>query len=74
MLLFNLLDNAVKYAPDSDVVRVRVRSAGRALTLEVEDHGPGIHPDDARRVFERFYRGRAARTGNARGRASGSRS
>ncbi len=67
LLLFNLLDNAMKYAPDSDVVRVRVRGSARALTLEVEDHGPGIDPEDARRVFERFYRGKAARSGVARG-------
>jgi two-component system phosphate regulon sensor histidine kinase PhoR len=64
LLLFNLLDNAVKYAPDSDVVRVRVRSTGRTLTLAVEDHGPGIDPDDARRVFERGAHRHRARVGH----------
>jgi two-component system phosphate regulon sensor histidine kinase PhoR len=67
LLLFNLIDNAVKYASDSDEVIVRVLGDAHGLTLEVEDHGPGIDPDDARRVFERFYRGSNARSGGARG-------
>ncbi len=67
LLLFNLLDNAVKYAGDSDEVVVRVRAVDRDLTLDVEDRGPGIDPDDARRIFERFYRGRRANSSGARG-------
>ena len=67
LLLFNLLDNAVKYAGQSDEVVVRVRAEGRDLTLDVEDQGAGIDPDDARRIFERFYRGRTASSSGARG-------
>lgn len=67
LLVFNLLDNALKYAGDSEEVIVRVGRSGRRAWLEVQDQGPGIDPDDARRVFERFYRGRAARRGQARG-------
>jgi two-component system phosphate regulon sensor histidine kinase PhoR len=67
LLLFNLLDNAVKYAPDSERVVVRVRPERRGLALEVEDEGPGIDPEDARRIFERFYRGRTAQSSGARG-------
>lgn len=67
LLLFNLLDNAVKYASDSEDVTVRVRQERRGLVLEVEDRGPGIDPEDARRIFERFYRGRTAQSSGARG-------
>lgn len=67
LLLFNLLDNAIKYAGASDAVIVRVRDARGRLTLEVEDHGAGIDSEDARRIFERFYRGKTARSGAARG-------
>ncbi len=67
LLLFNLLDNALKYAGDSDEVVVRVRCIDRHLTLDVEDRGPGIDPEDARRVFERFFRGRSAHSSGARG-------
>jgi len=67
LLLFNLLDNAVKYAGDSEEVLVRVRTVDRDLILDVEDRGPGIDPEDARRIFERFYRGRRASSSGARG-------
>jgi two-component system phosphate regulon sensor histidine kinase PhoR len=68
LLLFNLLDNAIKYAPDGDAITVRVRARAGELVLEVEDDGPGIDDDDARRIFERFYRGKnARRAGGARG-------
>ena len=54
----NLLENAVKFDADGtgDVV-VRVRSG----TTTVTDHGPGIDPADAARVFDRFYRADTAR-------------
>ncbi len=67
LLLFNLLDNAVKYAGQGAHVFVRVRTQGRSHILEVEDEGAGIDDDDAKRVFERFFRGRSARAGSARG-------
>jgi two-component system sensor histidine kinase MprB len=53
----NLLDNAIKWSPPAGAVEVRV-SDGR---LQVRDHGPGIDAADLPRVFDRFYRARAAR-------------
>lgn len=53
----NLVDNAVKYAPDGPVT---LRSLGTAI--EVVDHGPGVAEDDAAHVFDRFYRSPRART------------
>lgn len=67
VLLFNLLDNAMKYAGDTEAVVVRVRQEGPRAVVEVEDHGPGIDPEEGRRVFERFYRGKAVRSGGPRG-------
>ena len=54
-------------APGPGEVVVRVRCIDRHLTLDVEDRGPGIDPEDARRVFERFFRGRSAHSSGARG-------
>jgi signal transduction histidine kinase len=52
----NLVDNAHRHAPGTPVV-VRARSAGpTGLRLEVEDRGPGLAPDEADRVFDRFAR------------------
>jgi two-component system phosphate regulon sensor histidine kinase PhoR len=62
----NLVDNALKWSPEAETVRVRVRAEGDAAVLEVEDAGPGVLPADRDRIFERFYRvdrGRARGTG-----------
>jgi len=53
-LLINLVDNAVKYTDKGRVV-VRLRSDGKALTVEVADTGIGIGSDDIPHIFERFY-------------------
>ncbi|MDQ1375046.1 MAG: hypothetical protein QOJ09_2384 [Actinomycetota bacterium] len=50
-----LLDNALKYAGDAEL-RAGVDDDGRVL-VEVTDHGPGVPPELAERVFERFMRG-----------------
>jgi signal transduction histidine kinase len=55
-VLYNLLDNAVRYTPDDGRVTVRASSEGTAIRVEVEDTGPGIPEDQRARVFERFYR------------------
>jgi len=61
----NLIENALKYAPES-AVHVRVRPEGEQVLVEVSDQGPGIALDEQPRVFDRFYRGRH-RDGEAEG-------
>ncbi len=57
ILLRNLVDNAIKYTPAGGTVDVELRRAGDgAVTLCVEDSGPGISPEERERVFSRFYR------------------
>ncbi|HEX4111157.1 MAG TPA: sensor histidine kinase KdpD [Stellaceae bacterium] len=55
-VLFNLLDNAAKYAPAGTVVAVRARRDGGMVALSVLDEGPGIPPADLARIFDKFYR------------------
>ncbi|HET8631893.1 MAG TPA: ATP-binding protein, partial [Thermomicrobiales bacterium] len=56
-VLTNLLDNAVKYAPEGGTVTVGLAAAGEGmLELTVRDAGIGIPPDEQERIFERFYR------------------
>jgi len=57
----NLLDNARVHAPDA-AVHVRLAIEGTQGVIEVADEGPGIDPDDASRVFERFTRGDPSRS------------
>ncbi len=58
----NLLANARSHTPEGTPVHVRVGAEGRTAILEVEDEGPGIPPQDAERVFERFYRADPSRS------------
>ncbi|HXY22026.1 MAG TPA: ATP-binding protein [Burkholderiaceae bacterium] len=56
VLLRNLIDNAVRYGPTGGPIRVRTGvEKGRAFAM-IEDAGPGIAPEQRKRVFERFYR------------------
>ena len=59
--LSNLVENALKYAPESPV-DVRVRTDAKTVTVEVIDRGPGIAPVEQAQVFARFYRGRDTET------------
>jgi signal transduction histidine kinase len=66
-LLSNLLDNARRHTPPGGTVRLAARADANAVTVEVEDTGPGIDPDVLPHVFERYYRGTDARTRRAGG-------
>ncbi|WP_426755550.1 CHASE domain-containing protein [Myxococcus sp. Y35] len=59
-VLTNLLSNALKYGQGTPV-DVRVRSDGTHATLEVADHGIGLTPEDAQRIFGRFERAVSSR-------------
>ena len=61
--LVNLLSNAQRFSPDGGDVAVEVRRDGDDARLSVRDAGPGIPPDDQRRLFERFFVGRTDRGG-----------
>jgi two-component system sensor histidine kinase TctE len=55
-LLVNLVDNAIRYTQPGGRITVGVQYDAAAVTLSVEDDGPGIAPGDRERVFERFQR------------------
>lgn len=60
LLVGNLLENAVKFSPPGGQVMVRTARNGSQARLDVTDTGPGIPPEELPRIFDRFYRGRAA--------------
>ena len=53
--LINLIDNAIKFSPRGDEVRVRAWLTDGEARIEVSDHGPGIAGEHHERLFERFY-------------------
>ena len=55
-MVYNLVDNAVKYSPAGGRVRVSCSETGGKARLVVQDQGPGIPDEFKERVFERFFR------------------
>lgn len=55
--LQNLVDNAIKYAPNGTRTVIRVQRKAEAVSVEVQDEGPGIPREQRDLVFERFFRG-----------------
>jgi PAS domain S-box-containing protein len=56
-VLTNLLENALKYAPDGEIV-ARVTAGQAEARVAVIDRGPGLRPEELQRVFEHYFRGR----------------
>jgi two-component system phosphate regulon sensor histidine kinase PhoR len=61
-ILYNLLDNAVKYSRAGDEIRLQAEVRDGAIALNISDSGTGISRDDLPRIFERFYRADRARS------------
>ena len=64
-VLVNLLENALRYSPVSESVRVQVTATGSEVLVRVIDRGPGVDQAELERIFEPFQRG--SRSGEARG-------
>lgn len=60
-IIFNLLDNAIKYSKDNLAIEIETQVSGGMLAIKVKDNGIGMSKETASRVFEKFYR---AHTGN----------
>jgi signal transduction histidine kinase len=71
-VVYNLVANAIRHAPEGGVVRMRLRSDDSGLTgFDVDDSGPGLPPEERERVFERFYRVDKSRSAQSGGRGLG---
>lgn len=56
ILVNNLLENAIKYAPGLSAIRTTLRQTEKGILLSVADQGPGIPNSEKSKVFDRFYR------------------
>jgi two-component system sensor histidine kinase BaeS len=65
--LQNLAANAIRFAPPASVIRLTAWVTDDAVTMSVEDQGPGIAPEHLPHVFDRFYKGDVSRRGMAGG-------
>ncbi len=65
-VLTNLLGNAVKFTPAGGRVELRAEVAGGMAMISVQDNGPGIHPTERRKIFEKFYQSKHIKDEKAR--------
>jgi two-component system sensor histidine kinase KdpD len=61
-VVFNLIDNAIKFSPTGTPVEVSAGSRGNEIEIAVRDHGPGLGAVDRQKIFEPFHRGAGAAT------------
>lgn len=54
-VIFNLVDNAMKYAPPHTTITVRAKAVGEFIEISVEDEGNGIKDEDKKKIFDMFY-------------------
>ncbi len=66
-VLTNLVSNACKYGPEDSVISVGVDRRQDEVCVSVHDQGPGIPPEEQRRIFEKFYRAGGATTNRVGG-------
>lgn len=66
-LMYNLLSNAFKYAPEGSAVRLKSYTQAQQAVVEISDEGAGISPEHLEHLFERFYRADEARSRDAGG-------
>jgi two-component system CheB/CheR fusion protein len=57
LVMMNLVNNAIKYAPASEEVGIHIEEAGALVKITVTDYGPGIPEENLPFIFERYYRG-----------------
>ena len=55
-VIINFINNAIKYAPDEKIIRVKALDLGDAIKISVIDSGPGIEYEKAAHLFDRYYR------------------
>ena len=66
-VLTNLMTNAMNYTPSGGTITLSTASGEGEVSFAVADTGPGIAPEEQARLFERFFRGEAARASSAPG-------
>lgn len=68
-VIFNLMDNAVKYKRDDVALHLEVSTwnSGNSFCIQISDNGIGIRKEDLKRIFDKFYRVHTGNTHNVKG-------
>jgi two-component system sensor histidine kinase GlrK len=65
VILDNLISNAIKFSPPYGEISVAANVRGSELVVEVQDHGPGVPPEERERIFDPFYQGETQAQGGS---------
>ena len=71
VVLQNILENAISFAPKGSTIVVTLMAAGDAVELQVDDEGPGVPPDKLEHMFERYFSSRPRDVADGSAHASG---
>jgi two-component system phosphate regulon sensor histidine kinase PhoR len=55
-MIYNLVDNANKYSPEAPIITIKTKNQTNGIVIEVSDEGIGMTKDQAKRIFDQFYR------------------
>lgn len=66
-VVYNLLDNAIKYSAENPKIWISVKPAEKYLVLEVKDNGIGVKEDDQKKIFDKFFRVPTGNVHNVKG-------
>ena len=55
-VIYNLVDNAIKYCKESPVITIRTKEEAKGIGLEIADNGNGISEENKKKIFQKFYR------------------
>jgi two-component system, OmpR family, phosphate regulon sensor histidine kinase PhoR len=66
-VVYNMLDNAIKYSAEDPKIWISVKQSEKYLVLEVQDNGIGVKEDDQKKIFDKFFRVPTGNVHNVKG-------
>lgn len=66
-VIYNLLDNAIKYSAENPRIEITVKQGDKSVVLEVRDNGIGVQEDDQKKIFQKFFRVSTGNVHNVKG-------